>query len=70
MSYYNGEGVTQSIEKALSLFEKACSGNDSDACYAIGVLYENGEGVPKSTEKAQQYYKKSCDLGNKKACKP
>ena len=39
-----GLGVKKDYTKAAKLFSKACDGNNANACYNLGVLYESGKG--------------------------
>ncbi len=74
--YEHGDGVQKDMNKALSYYKKAVSGEeklcdsgDGQACYELGYMYEHGYGVPKDPNKAKELYKKACKLGYKKGCK-
>ena len=76
--YEHGDGVQKDMNKALSYYKKAvsgekklCNSGDLQACYELGYMYEKGYGVPKDVNKAKELYKKACNGGKgyKKACK-
>jgi TPR repeat protein len=54
--------------KKAQLNQKACDGNDADACYSLGHAYSVGKGVNKNLKMAADLYKKGCDLGKGAAC--
>ncbi|MBT3666870.1 MAG: hypothetical protein HN548_05260 [Opitutae bacterium] len=43
MAYYNGDGVTKDLEKAVQWIELAVKQNFSEAQYSLGLLFLNGE---------------------------
>nr|WP_272892063.1 hypothetical protein [Campylobacter sp. RM8965] len=51
--------------KVAKLFSKACDGNNANACYNLGVLYESGKG---GKSLAIKYYDKGCKLGDSQSC--
>ena len=61
--YHNGEGVSQSLEKAAELYEKSCEQGEALGCSNLGFLYRRGHGVPASEEKAKSLFQRSCDMG-------
>ncbi len=65
---YTGLGTKKSYEKAMSLFDQACSGGDMYACYNLGVLYSSGQGAAQSYEKAVSLYDQACSGGEMKGC--
>ncbi len=74
--YEHGDGVPKDMNKALSYYKKAVSGEeklcgsgDGQACYELGYMYEHGYGVSKDPNKAKELYQKACKLGYKKGCK-
>jgi TPR repeat protein len=61
------EGVPRDYGQAMSLFQKAVTGNAAsiaDAEYQIGQMYENGEGEPQDTGKALYWYNKAAAGGS------
>lgn len=71
MNYVGGNGTAQDLNKAYSLFMKACNnfkGNDV-SCFNLGLCYENGMwGAPKNPSKAAEYFARACKRGYKKGC--
>ncbi len=45
--YYNGEGVTKDLTKAVEWYQKAADQGDAKAQLSLGGLYYRGEGVAK-----------------------
>ena len=45
--YYNGEGVTKDVAKAVDWYQKAAEQGNADAQSNLGSMYDEGEGVPK-----------------------
>lgn len=75
MCYYEGKGVKQDFEVAVSWFLKSAShqrgitrGN-KDAQYMLGYCFFNGIGVDKNFHDAIKWYKKAALHGNLKAKK-
>jgi TPR repeat protein len=54
-----GRGVEQSIEKAISCYEKAANLGDAVASAFLGYCYERGSGVSQSLEQAKHFYELS-----------
>ena len=57
-----------SKEDVANLYRKACSYNDRDSCYKLGLLYETGFGVNKDSNKADDFIIKACELEDSTAC--
>jgi hypothetical protein len=55
-------------QKAVVLFQKACSGNINMACYELGLDYEAGYGISPDRAKAKSLYQQSCSAGFRPAC--
>ena len=62
--FCDGDGVDQSYEKGMQLFEKAIKSGNSSAMNAMGNLYLRGDGVDEDYEKAFKYYSKAAKSGN------
>lgn len=58
--YAHGMGVQANESHAATLFDVACTNEDSLGCAHLGELYENGKGVPKDHQKALKYYTIGC----------
>lgn len=56
LAYYNGEGISQKYEKALSYFKNGFEKGDSDSIGYIGKFYEDGCVVDKDLSIAFRYY--------------
>lgn len=61
-------GITQSYEKALQYFQKACDLGGSYGCAGAGELYYEGQGTKKDLNHAVKLYTKSCDLDYMRSC--
>jgi hypothetical protein len=66
--YEEGQGVKQSHNKAVELYERACDANMAIACRGLGIMYWRGEAVKRSRKKAIAFYQKACGLGLPEAC--
>ena len=64
----NGQGVTKDEAKAFILYQKACSGGDTNGCFSVALAYYTGKGVAKDLPQAASLYRKSCDAGNELSC--
>jgi TPR repeat protein len=69
-----GEGMPPVLAKdparALSMFRKACSGGNSEACHTLGAMYMKGEsGVEKNEGVAKSFYAQACQYGNYGDCR-
>ena len=60
--------IQVNTERALHFYEKACDGNEVDACYNLGILYSDGTEVAKDDVKALDRYSRACELDNRSAC--
>lgn len=57
------------VERAMSLYAKACEGSFGEACDDLSRVYAAGWlTVAKDDAKAYTYAKKGCELGNANAC--
>lgn len=66
--YVDGQGVSQNMQKGISLYDKACKGNEGFACNNLGALYEKGNGVRQDKQMALNLFNKACNLKNEVAC--
>lgn len=55
-------------KRALSLFEKACNGNNLRGCALLGVMLAGGEGGAKDATRASTLLKQACSGGDDSAC--
>ena len=60
-SYYLNDNLPS---EAFPWYEKAARSNDSEAVFALGVLYDHGYGVPKNHDIALEHYKRSAQMGH------
>ncbi len=58
--YRQGWGVKKDLNKARSLFLKACNLNQYEACHNAAVMYAKGHGASKDPQQAFDLYEKSC----------
>lgn len=61
--------MAQDLDAAARLFDRACRGNDGDACASLGTAYLVGEGVAIDTGTAVELMQYSCKLGSAYGCK-
>lgn len=64
LKYYNGDGVSEDYEKALSLFIKSAENGLPIAHGNVGSLYLWGKGANMNTEKARQWFEAGDKLGD------
>ena len=62
--YMEGEGVEQSPEDCIRLYEEAAALGDEKAMYNLGAIYDNGDIVEDSIETAIEWYEKAMDHGS------
>jgi beta-lactamase hcpA len=67
-AYYNGNGVTKDIYKAMELYKKVCDGGEIKECLKLGYTYYFGNGVAKDIYKAMKLFQKACDGGVIEGC--
>lgn len=62
--YYEGIGVEENIDRALSYYERAAQQNHPDAMNNLADMYLNGEGTEVNAEAALQWFLKAakCDV--------
>ncbi len=61
--YYEGRGVTRSLEQAIRYCRQAADGGVPGALYRMGFLYLWGEGVSKDLTQAAAWFRKAGDAG-------
>jgi TPR repeat protein len=69
--HFEGVGAAEDKDRAIVLFERACSGGYTDACSNLNTLaglYETGAGVTKDSVRAADLYLKACHGGVAAAC--
>mgnify|MGYP001560807994 CR=1 FL=1 len=65
MSYFLGNGVTQSAEQGIKWMKKsAIEANNALAQFNLGAMYDKGEDVPENNAEAVKWYRKAADQGN------
>ena len=62
--YFKGNGVTQSIDKAIYWYQKAANNDNAEAQNALAECYHLGDGVPKNDLTAISWWEKSAEKGN------
>jgi uncharacterized protein len=60
-AYRNGRGITQDVQKAISLFGDTCEHGNGNACANLSSMYEAGEGVKADVALAIGFATKACD---------
>ena len=69
--HFEGVGAPEDKDRAILLFERACSGGYTNGCENLNVLaglYAQGGGVPQDSAKAADLYQKACKGGVTAAC--
>jgi TPR repeat protein len=66
--YGTGKGVPTDHGRAISLYRKACDGNDATGCTNLGAMYEDGLGITADLKQAHHYYAVGCNLGSSRGC--
>lgn len=69
--HFEGVGAPEDKDRAILLFDRACSGGYTNGCENLNVLaglYAEGGGVPKDSGKAADLYQKACKGGVTAAC--
>ena len=67
-SYFTGNNVEKSYEKAVYWFTKAAEQEHAEAQYALGIFLLNGAGIKQSKSKAVYWLRKACENSNNNAC--
>ena len=62
--YMRGDGVNQSTEDCIRLFEEAAALGDERAMYNLGAIYDNGDIVEESIDTAIEWYEKAMENGS------
>ena len=62
-SYFMGNNVEKSYEKAVYWWQKAAEQGHVVSQYNLGVIYGDGQGIEKSLEKAIYWYTKAAEKG-------
>ncbi len=57
--YENQRGVPPDADKALALYQMACSAGHGSSCFNLGLAYEYGKNVKKNKLTANEFYKNS-----------
>ena len=61
MDLSQGRGITQDVQKAISLFGQSCEHSNGNACANLSSMYEAGEGVKADVALAIGFATKACD---------
>ncbi|MBQ2573792.1 MAG: sel1 repeat family protein, partial [Bacteroidales bacterium] len=61
--YWNGNGIEQNHEEAVTWFRKAAEQGDAVAQYNLGLCYEYGNGVEQNNEETVKWYRKAAEQG-------
>lgn len=62
--YYNGNGVPQDYDKAVTFYQEASKLGCDVADYKLGDCYYFGKGVKQDYKKALEYYYRAAEQGN------
>lgn len=65
-AYYQGYGVEEDLEQALSWYQKAASKGNTETECSLGYMYENGEEVDENKAEAFKWYSKAAKTGHPK----
>jgi TPR repeat protein/CHAT domain-containing protein len=65
--YFDGTGVTQNKDKALSLLQRAAELGYPPAQFQLGLLYARGQNIERDLSKARDWYSKAAAQGNTQA---
>jgi TPR repeat protein len=60
-SYYDGKGVPQNFEAALTWFRAAAGRGSTEAQLYLGIMYDDGDGVARDRVAAAKWYRKVAD---------
>lgn len=69
--HFEGVGAPEDKDRAILLFDRACSGGDAGACAnlnTVAALYESGAGVPRDSARAADLKRTACRGGVTVAC--
>jgi len=61
-------GLREDDALGVELSQRACDGDEMNACSQLGFDYEHGRGVPWDMHKALELYRKACDGGCAAGC--
>ena len=67
--YQIGWGYQRDVQKAQTLFLKACKLNQYEACNYAANMFATGLSTPKDKKRAAALYEKSCKGGSAAGCK-
>ena len=67
MHYYNGDGLTKDLERAIHWFTKSAEAGNPQAQFNLGSLYSAGQGVKQSRVKAVEWFTKAAAQGHGRA---
>ena len=67
MKYYQGDGVPQDAQRAVSLLAMAVRGGDAESAIRLGKMYEFGMGVEADESRAADWYLRGAELGDSSA---
>jgi uncharacterized protein len=67
VSYLEGLGTKQDLEKGIEWTRKAAQKGDAKAQYNLGMAYLDGEGVSKNSRLARIWLEKAAKQGHKRA---
>ena len=67
--YKLGQGVERDLAQSADFFNRACSADDAEGCYELGLFYEKGYGVGGADRaRANALFAQACKGGYKEAC--
>lgn len=66
--HYEGKGVREDPQRAMTYAERACSLGEGDGCNLLGVMHNSGKGMARKPNKARRYYRQACNMGVALGC--
>ena len=67
MQYWNGDGVSKNLTKALEYMEKSAKLGSASAMHNCSIMYIEGQGTAANEEKAIYWMEKAAQHGDRKA---
>ena len=58
----------EDYRRAAEFYDKACNGNDAEACFELALLYDEAKGVPFDPARSSDLFRRACAGGFTAAC--